>query len=110
MPGEATATRRQRGTVADVSKKDFSLNAEPGEYKVQGAPAKLTVEHVLDDVRLALLGVLLSIGLTVGFGVPGPWWVGVASGVLATLVAAGALRSRRVQRWLARLMRWVLRR
>jgi hypothetical protein len=94
--------------AAALSEKDFTLNAEPGEYVVQGAPANLSVERVLDEVRLALLGVLLSIGLTVGFGVPGPWCVGVASGVMATLVAAVALRSRRVQRWLARLMHWVL--
>ena len=87
---------------------DFRLNAEPGEYVVQGAPINAAVERVLDEVRLALLGVLLSIGLAVGFGVPSPWCVGVASGVLATIVAAVALRSRRGQKWLARLMHWLL--
>lgn len=97
-----------RDTVADVSKKDFTLNAEPGEYTIQGAPVGATVERVLDEVRLALLGVLLSIGFAVGFGVPGPWWVGGLSGVAATVIAAAVLRSRRSERALARLMHSVL--
>ena len=89
-----------------MSKEDFTLNAEPGEYKIQGAPAGLTVARVLDDVRLALLGILLSIGLSVGFGMPGSWWVGVLSGVGATVIAALVLR-----RWsgpLPQFMVWLL--
>jgi hypothetical protein len=91
-----------------MSEEDFTLNAEPGEYKVQGAPIGATVDRVLDDVRLALLGILLSIGLSVGFGVPGSWCVGLASGVAATGIAVVALR------WwsgaLARFMLWLLKR
>lgn len=33
---------------------------------------------------ITLLGVLLSIGITVGFGVNGPWWARVLAGVGVT--------------------------
>lgn len=91
-----------------MSKRDFTLDAEPGEYTIQGADADVTVERVLDEVRLALLGILLSIGLAVGFGVPGPWYAGVAWGVAATVIAAAAFRWPRSHRSLARLMHWIL--
>ena len=75
---------------------------------MQGFPADATVERVLSEVRLALFGILLSIGLSVGFGVPGSWWVGVASGVAAVVLAAVALRVGGLQRALADLMHWTL--
>jgi hypothetical protein len=89
-------------------KKGYELNAEPGEYGIEGHPIPRSVGRVLDEVRLALLGLLISIGLTVGLGVPGNWYVRVAAGLGATIVAAAALRSRRSQRWLAQLMHWLL--
>lgn len=52
--------------------------------------AEGTVERVLSGTRLAVLGILVTIGLTVGFGVRAAWWVGVPSGVCA-FVAASAL-------------------
>ncbi|HEV2075604.1 MAG TPA: hypothetical protein VGR10_05155 [Thermoleophilaceae bacterium] len=37
---------------------------------------------------ITLLGVLLSIGVTVGLGLKGPWWLRLAAGALTTLVLA----------------------
>jgi hypothetical protein len=46
------------------------------------------VERGLNDVRLAVLGILVGIGLTVGFGVGGPIWLRFLAGVVAFAVAA----------------------
>jgi ribosomal protein S27AE len=46
------------------------------------------VERALNDIRLAVLGILVGIALTVGFGVPGNWWVQVLAGVAAFAAAA----------------------
>jgi hypothetical protein len=55
-----------------------------------------TVERGLNEIRLALLGILVTIALTVAFGVEGAWCVQVAAGlaafVAACLLAAVALR------------------
>jgi len=57
------------------------------------------VERALNEIRLAVLGVLVGIGLTVFFGVSGPWWERAAWG-LASVGVAGFLigwsRSRNV--------------
>ena len=60
------------------------LTAMPvrGSASVEG-----TVERGLNGVRLAVLGILVGIGLTVGFGVPGPVWVGVVAGAGSFAVA-----------------------
>lgn len=59
---------------------------------------------------ITLLGVLLSIGTTVGFGVSGPWYVRVLAGVAATavlivVVKAGTAAGRGP---VARLANWTL--
>ena len=43
-----------------------------GSLSAEGA-----VIRALNETRLALLGILVGIALTVGFGAPGPWWSGV---------------------------------
>jgi hypothetical protein len=45
------------------------------------------VERGLNGVRLAVLGILVGIGLSVGFGVPGPFWVGIVAGLGSFLLA-----------------------
>lgn len=59
---------------------------------------------------ITLLGVLLSVGVSVGFGVSGPWWVRVGAGlattaVLILLVKLGTSAGRGP---LARLARWTI--
>jgi hypothetical protein len=52
---------------------------------------KATVERGLNALRLAMFEILATIGLTVGFGVPGPWCVGVAAGIGSAMLAATPL-------------------
>lgn len=59
---------------------------------------------------ITLLGVLLSIGVTVGFGVSGPWYVRVLAGVAATaalivVVKVGTAAGRGP---IARLANWAI--
>ena len=57
----------------------------------------------LTELRLAVLGIVSSIALTVAFGVPGSWWCKLIAGVLSFVLACGLIRIRRTQRWLMRL-------
>lgn len=59
---------------------------------------------------ITLLGVLLSIGVTVGFGVSGPWYVRVAAGLGATLalIAVVKLGTRAGRGPVARLANWTI--
>ena len=52
------------------------------------ASASAEVERGVNDIRLAVLGILVTIGLTVGFGVDARAWVRVASGLGAFALAA----------------------
>jgi hypothetical protein len=63
----------------------------------------------LQSVGLTLLGVILSIGVTVGFGFPGPWWLRLAAGLGTTvgLVLAVGYLGRRTSA-LRRLADWIL--
>jgi hypothetical protein len=49
--------------------------------------ARLSVDRGLNDMRLAVLGILVAIGLTVGLGVHGEWFVRIAWGVGSVAVA-----------------------
>lgn len=41
---------------------------------------------------ITLIGVLISVGVTVGFGVKGPWWVRLLAGVATTMVLIVAVK------------------
>ena len=59
---------------------------------------------------LTLLGVLVSVGVTVGFGVSGPWWIRSVAG-LATTLALGLvvkLGTRSGRGPVARLALWMI--
>lgn len=60
---------------------------------------------------ITLLGVLLSVGTTVGFGISGPWWLRLLAGVVttATLAALVRLGTRGGRGPMARLANWVIR-
>ncbi len=51
----------------------------------------MSVERGLNDVRLAVLGILVGIGLTVGFGLPAIWPIRLGAGAGAFLGAAGLI-------------------
>jgi hypothetical protein len=46
----------------------------------------------LDGIRLAVLGILVSIGLSVGFGVPADWPIAVAAGLGSFVFASLLIR------------------
>ena len=60
------------------------------------------------SVGLTLVGVLVGIGATVGFGISGPWWVrlGAGAATIVGLVLLVGLAGRRT-RLLARLANWI---
>ena len=64
----------------------------------------------LKAAGLTLLGVIVSVGVTVGFGVPGPWWFRVLVGAAVTVGLAALVKlasgSRRGP--LARLANWMI--
>lgn len=59
---------------------------------------------------ITLLGVLLSVGVSVGFGVKADWWIRVLAGVGTTiaLVLAVKLGTSAGRGPLARLARWTI--
>jgi hypothetical protein len=62
----------------------------------------------LQSVGITLLGVLLSIGVTVGFGITGAWWLRLGAGVATTIglvVLVGTVGRR--TRLLRRLASWM---
>ena len=59
---------------------------------------------------ITLLGVLLSVGVSVGFGVTGPWWVRVVAGLgtTAVLMVAVKLGTASGRGPLARAANWII--
>jgi hypothetical protein len=57
--------------------------------------AELSVERGLNGMRLAVLGILVTIGLTVGFGVQSVWWVRGLAGLSAFAVSSALIAWRR---------------
>ncbi len=64
----------------------------------------------LTAAGVTLLGVLLSIGVTVGLGISGPWWLRVGAGFASTvaLVVLVKLTTRKGRGPLARLANWTI--
>jgi len=89
------------------------LNLHPARSE-SSASLTLTTDQVLDAQRLTVLGVLgtigLTVGLTLGFGIGGWWGVGVraVSAVLAPLGLAEAFRRRPTRLWLAKAADWAV--
>ena len=65
------------------------------------ATASVVQQKVLDAQRLTVLGLLATLGISVGFGVGG--WPGAGAGIGAPLLLALAFRSSRTRHWLATL-------
>ena len=90
------------------------MNAGP---ETGGRDASETKPQMEKDTRLTLeaagitlIGVILSIGLTVGFGVNGPVWLKVLAGVATAAVLVAAVKAgssqtaglRRAANWITR--------
>jgi hypothetical protein len=76
----------------------------------EGNGGRSSEDITLTATGITLLGVLLSVGVTVGFGVGGEWWVrllaGLATSLLLVLVAAWSTSSGRGV--VARLANWII--
>jgi hypothetical protein len=73
------------------------------------ASVQKTVERGLTELRLAVLGIVLTIALSVGFGTPASWPIRIACGVLAIAVVCALIRwnasRKRAMRFAACLLR-----
>jgi hypothetical protein len=69
--------------------------------------AEGTVERGLNEIRLAVLGILVGIGLAVGFGVPGPWQAQLVAGLGSFAAACLAIRWSRTRHYLMAFMHWL---
>lgn len=58
----------EAGQQSDTSREDWEINAEQ-----------------LTGTGITLLGVLLSVGVSIGMGMAGPWWLRVGAGLLTTI-------------------------
>jgi hypothetical protein len=68
------------------------------------ASVATTVERGLNELRLAVLGILVGIGLAVGFGTPGPWDVKLLAGLGSFVGACLLIRWRRTRHLLMAFM------
>lgn len=59
---------------------------------------------------ITLLGVLLSVGTTVGFGISGPWWMRLLAGLATTTALAVSVRlgTKSGRGPMARLANWLI--
>lgn len=90
------------------------MTDEPHEPKVHevamtagvkvSASAEASVERGLNELRLAVLGILVGIGLAVGFGVSAWWPARVAAGFGAFGAACLLIRWKRSRHWLMEFM------
>ncbi len=62
--------------------------------------AELSVVRGLNDLRLAVLGILVGIGLTVGFGIESAWWIRGLAGAGSFVLAAGLIAWPRSRHWM----------
>jgi hypothetical protein len=51
-----------------------------------------TQRRTLRAMGITMIGVVISVATTVGFGVPGPVWVRIAAGVLVAIVLLVAIK------------------
>jgi hypothetical protein len=76
----------------------------------EGSGGRSPEDITLTATGITLLGVLLSVGATVGFGIGGEWWIrllaGIATSSLLVLVAAWSTSTGRGV--VARLANWII--
>lgn len=69
--------------------------------------AKESVTRGLNETRLAVLGILVGIALTVGFGIPGSAWIRIAGGVASFIVACTLIKWGTSRHYLMAFMHWL---
>jgi hypothetical protein len=74
------------------------------------ATLSTSVTRGLNELRLAVLGILVTIGLSVGFGLTScAWWIRVAAGLAAFWVSVGLIHWPWSQDKLMKFVYWVIR-
>jgi hypothetical protein len=70
-----------------------------------------SVNELLDEESLAVLGIMLAVSLEFGFGFAKTvaWWAGLIAGPSALFALICLFRARRSHVWLVRIAGWVVR-
>jgi uncharacterized membrane protein YedE/YeeE len=61
----------------------------------------------LNEIRLAVLGIVVTIGLTVGFGVQCSWWVRTLAGLGSFVLACAFLKVPHLRKLAMRFAHWL---
>jgi hypothetical protein len=75
----------------------------------ESVTAELSVVRGLNEMRLAVLGILVTIGLTIGFGVDGPWWSQLGAGGGSFVFSALLIKLPRSRHLMMSFMHWLTR-
>jgi hypothetical protein len=94
-----SASQSERKPV--VYEKEMTAQMTPS------ASVETSVERGLNETRLAVLGIVVAIGLTVGLGFDATWWIGVLAGGGSFLFACFVIRFRPARRQLMSFMHWL---
>ena len=65
------------------------------------------LELGVDDISLAVLGILVSIGLSFGFGVPGSFWVKLIAGGGSFVAACALIKVQSSRNVVVKFARWL---
>lgn len=94
-----TASQSEREPVVYEKKMTAHVTAS--------ASVETSVERGLNETRLAVLGIVVAIGLTVGVGFDETWWIGVRAGGGSFLFSCVVIRFRPARRQLMSFMHWL---
>lgn len=94
-----SASQPEREPV--VYEKEMTAHVTPS------ASAETSAERGLNETRLAVLGIVVAIGLTVGLGFDATWWIGVLAGGGSFLFSCFVIRFRPARRQLMSFMHWL---
>ena len=83
------------------------VDVSPAPARFGGGPADIRLDRLVDGVRLAVIGVVATVGLSVGFGV-GDGWLGVGSGLASVGVLVAAFKVRPTRNGVAWLSDWIV--
>jgi hypothetical protein len=85
-------------------------SATPGEPSSPPSGGSTSTTLTLTTGGITLLGVLLSVGVTVGFGIGGDWWFRVLVGTATTalLIVVVKLGTSAGRGPLAKIARWTI--
>jgi hypothetical protein len=105
LPG-VTGEREQKPAGGN----EVRLEASGGEARFSGGDVTLRIDYVLDGFRLGVFSVVLSLALTMLFGVQtlAGWWGGAAAALGSIGALAIVFRSRRARNVIARAVDWVV--